>query len=185
MAHKILKSLLPTDDEENSFQRLCNEQIKEMRAYDKQVKNHEKDPEKYHLYPPPVAHPDIMNAIVKDGDDYNIEFEVEDDTPPPPTLEEKKRVLVSAVIEEMTALQEKISPHRKRALLQIQANDVLVISEKDRNNDQREFLKSFQDTIVAMDKVHRHAALMQSEIEDLTEKNIGKWKSALFPGVTQ
>jgi hypothetical protein len=83
MTHKILKSLLPTEDHINSFQRLCNMQIEEMRAHKKHMANVVKDPENYHPYPAPIAHPDIMAVIVEEDDDFNIKFEIVDDIPVP------------------------------------------------------------------------------------------------------
>lgn len=181
MPHKILKSLLPTEDHVNSFQRLVNEQIEKMRIHDAHMKLVAQDPENYHPYPADVAHPDIMAAIVKEGDDYNIEFEIEDDvTPPPLTLEEKKTKLSQVLIVEASQLQEKIFPARKRSLAAIENSKIFAIEEKDRTDVQKKSINDYQKKVLQLEKINHHYAEMEASIEDLTEANIDGWKPAPF-----
>lgn len=183
MVHKILKSLLPTEEMVNSFQRLCNAQIEEMRSYDVHMENVKKDPEKYHVYPHPNvgASPDIIASIVPDGDDYNVEFELFDDTPVP-TLEEKKTQLTNELIVEANRLREEILPMRKRAIREIRVGEIPV-KEEERSKEQQTFLDSHLQDVDSMNEIYRHCAELQDQIEDLTEGNIDKWKSTPFPEI--
>lgn len=178
--HKIMKSVFPTDQHVNSFQRLINRQIEEMRVWDKQMANVKKDPKKFHPYPAPMAHPDIMNSIVQVGKDYNIEFELVDDTPKV-TLEDKKAMLANVLTAQATKLQEAIMPARKNALATIKVMELLVVKEEDRTPEQQTFLEQHAAKQQAAQVIFAHMAKMHDAIEDLTEDNIDDWKPETFP----
>lgn len=180
MPHKILKSLLPTEDAVNSFQRLCNTQIDEMRKYDAHMANVKKDPKTYHPYPPPGAHPDIMSAITTEGNDYNISFEIIDDTPVP-TLADKKAALSASLNQATFAAQEKILPTPKRNLMAIKANKASSIKEADRTAQQAAdttALRAFDGAFAALSEYH---AQCESDIYDLTEKTVDAYKLPAAP----
>jgi len=134
MVHRISKALLPTEEHESAFQRLCNNQINELRAHKEQLANVEKtkdlkddDPNKYQPYPAPGAHPDVMNSVVPDGDDWNIDYEIfdeEEERKKNRTLEEKKNDLTHQLNLKAVKLQEKIHPARKRMMLSIEVQAI-------------------------------------------------------------
>lgn len=177
--HKIAKSLLPTNQHVNSFQRLINVQIDEMRAHDQQMANVKKDPKNFHPYPAPVAHPDIMASIVREGNDYNVEFEVVDDAPQK-SLDEKKRDLANSVMAEATRLQDRVIPGRKRALIGLKIVEYDAIKKKNRTKDQQAFLDQQEIKQKMIQDIHVHAVTMVDIIEDLTEGNIDSWKPSAF-----
>jgi hypothetical protein len=205
--HKINRALLPTEIAENSFQRLVNNHIDELRAHKHRLEMIEKtkhlkdgDPNKWTICPPPSAHPDIINSIVEDGDDYNIQYELFDDTPPK-TLDDHKNELNHILNIAARTAHEKIYPSRKMMLLEMDVTDInqdvmdaynklkkktpealqalydgLPKAKKDKL-DQYKTIQSKQQ------KVMRHLAEQQAEIHDLTDKNVKTWKHAPFPEV--
>ncbi|SRR5216683_1072489 len=134
MVHRISKAFLPTEDHESAFQRLCNNHINELRAHKKQLANVEKtkglkddDPNKYHPYSAPGACPDVLNAVVSYGDDWNIDYEIfdeEEERKKNRTLEEKKNDLSHQLTLKAVELQEKIHPARKRPLLNMEVQTI-------------------------------------------------------------
>lgn len=180
--HQILKSLLPTEQHQNAFQRLCNRQIEEMRVWKKQMMNVAKDPKKFHPYPSPVAHPDIMASIVPVGNDFNIEFEIIDDTPKP-SLSEKKSMIARQVMDEASKRQEKILPARKSPLIAIKIAELSSLPEEERTPDQKVFLGQHAAKARVISAIHLHCATLLSGIEDLTEDNIDAWKPMDFPEI--
>jgi len=178
--HQIAKSLLPTNKHVDAFQRLINVQIDEMRAHDRQMANVKKDPKKFHPYPAPVAHPDIMASIVREGSDYNVEFEVIDDTPKK-TLEEKKQDLANAVLDEATKLQERVIPARKRPLISLKIVEIEAIKKEERTKDQQSFLDEQAAKQKALQDIHLHAMTAVDAIEDLTVDNVDAYVIAPLP----
>jgi len=177
--HKIAKSLLPDEEKVNSFQRIVNAQIEEMRLHDAHMKNVAKEPKNYHPYPAPMSHPDVMNSIVKEGNDYNVSFEIFDDE----TLENKKNKLQKIVMDEAAVIQNKIFPMRKRNYTAIEQNKILSIDEKDRTPQQKKKLAELNKKAEFISLIIEHQAKMEAAIEDLTEATIGKWKPEPFPEI--
>jgi hypothetical protein len=184
MTHQILKSLLPTEEDVNAFQRLCNVQIEEMRAHDVQMKMVAKDPENYHPYPAPTAHPDIMASITVDGDDYDVDFEIVDDQPPP-TLEQKKRELAAKLFGEVLARREEIIPERKRKLMEMEGYKIMEIKEGDRSKEQVDQLANFQKTSQSLGELEYYHARMEAKIDDLTEQTVAGWEPEALPESAQ
>ncbi len=188
MAHKILKSLLPTEEHVNAFQRLCNNQIEEMRAHAAHMKMVKKDPKKYQAYPAPHAHPDVLNCIVKDGDDFNLKFEIVDDVAPPPpptpTLDEKKIALAVELYNAAASVRAEVTPPQLKARLHhLEIAKINAIPESDRTVEQSKKMnaeKAVGNFLMVLEEVIARA---ESEIHDLTEKNIGNWKLPKFPEI--
>lgn len=177
--HKIDRAFFPTEDHEHAFQRLCNNFIAEKRIHKEHMRMVKKteglpddDERKYQPYPEPDAHPDVMSAVVEDGKDYNIQYELFDGR----TLEEKKQELISSAIKTAEGLKEKIYPFRKLPLLMSKINNEKA------SKAEIELGKSIVDKFNLVD---HHFAQLQSDIHDLTEKNIDQWKPEDFPEVTQ
>lgn len=178
--HKILKSLLPTEDHVNSFQRLVNAQIEEMRAHKKHMANVKKDPETFQEYPAPGAHPDVMNAIVAAGDDFNIEFEIVDDTPVP-TLEEKKAALRSQLNKVVFDAQEKIMPTPKYKLLALKANKSSKVEAEKRTKEQIADVAAMASLGEKFARLSEYHTQIDSDIYDLEEPAIDKYKIPALP----
>lgn len=178
--HKIMKSILPDEESENSFQRLCNLQINELRAHDKHMTMVKKDPERYHPYPPPSAHPDIMAAIVKEDGDYNISYEIIDDTsadlaPSEPTLEEKKSALVEKLHSAAAELQQPLlPPPLKQRLLHIELMKIPQ-DPAERTPEQQAQLDAQLVLSQKLGKLNEAVAIAESAIDDLTEDNVDQW----------
>lgn len=182
--HKIDKTFFPTEEHESAFQRLCNEHIKELRSHKKHMTMVEKtkhldgaDPEKFQSYPAPSSHPDVVNSVVQDGDDFNVAYEIVDNE----TIEEKKLKLSHFVGNKAIELQRTIMPPRKRAMANIELAELLIL--KSPSPDQLARTQELQSKNKAIIAVARHLAEMESQIEDLTEKNVDKWKPAPFPEI--
>lgn len=186
MPHKILKSLLPTEEEINSFQRLLNDHINNRKAHDQHMKMVAENPEEYHAYPHPDigAHPDIIASLVPYGDDdYNIEFDIEDDITIPEvieTLEEKKRRLVNEV--QMLSMEQShsISPPRKSRLEQI---EFVEISNTEKGKRTKKQQRQYDDYLANGQRraaIQKRLAQAESDIDDLDEKAIDKWSHPSF-----
>lgn len=207
--HKINRTLMSTEDAENAFQRLCNNHINEKRAHKHRIEMVEKtkhlkdgDPDKWAMCPPPSAHPDIEGAIVEDGDDYNIQYELFDDVPPK-TLEDKKNDLNRHLVIDAEKAHEKIYPRRKSMLLDMDVDDIkkdvadqynkLKPKEKKPEalqalydglpDDKKSKLALHTSVHEKRQKLMRHLAEQQAAIHDLTDKDIDTWKHEPFPGV--
>lgn len=185
MSHQIAKSLLPDEESVDSFQRLCNTFIDELRAHKKQMAMVEKDPENYHPYPAPSAHPDIMASVIEEGDDYNIDFEIFDDNPPPPepTLEDRKNILIAALNAQAHELSETIIPDRKQPLMQMKFLDAMKVPEEEQTDYQKRHIAEWNAAQTKLQKINRHVAEMLSNIDDLTVKTIDNWELEPFPEV--
>ena len=184
--HKIDKSFFPTEEHEDAFQRLCNSHIQELRAHDKRLKMVEEtknlpddDPEKWVDCPAPVAHPDVAAAVVKDGKDYNISYQIVDGR----SLDEKKQSLLSEVVSKASELQEKIYPMQKRNLLSMKCQ--MAMKSQSKTKEEEGDLSMHEKINEKSQQVNFHLAKLQSEIYDLDEKNINEWKPAPFPEVAQ
>lgn len=177
--HKIYRSILPTEEHVNSFQRLCNKQIEEMRLHDKHMANVKKNPKIFQPYPPPMAHPDIVNSIVKDGDDYNLEFDVIDDPVEPLTPDQKRQVLSTEAVMEARRVQQAIIPFRKQPLISIRLND--LVNKEHRTVDEEVEMKQIRSKFKRINDIDRHLAVLQDQIEDLDDFNVDTWKSTPFP----
>lgn len=205
--HKINRSLLSTEDAEASFQRLANNHINELRAHKHRIAMVEKtkhlkdgDPNKWTICPPPGAHPDIVNSIVEDGDDYNIQYELFDDEPVK-TLDDKKNDLNHTLVVDATKAQENVYPSRKTMLLDMDVDDIKkdvthkynLIRDKnpeilqklydDLPDDKKSKLSLHRSIEEKRQKILRHLAEQQAIIHDLTDKNVDTWKHAPFPEV--
>lgn len=181
MPHKMNKSLLPTDEHVDAFQRLCNTHINEMRMHDAHMKRVTKDPKKYHPYPAPSAHPDILNSIVKDGDDYNIEFEIIEEKPVPLTFEEKKNKLVFELNKSFfDAQQSFMPPLLKQRLAAMEIGKIMIIEDAQRTPEQKKIMAEYQKKEKRLNELAFILAKAESEIHDLTEKNIDSWKLPIF-----
>jgi hypothetical protein len=178
----MYKSMLPDEESENSFQRLCNNYIFELQAHRKQmelVKEGKADP-----YPAPTAHPDIVASVIEEEDDWNISYRIEDDTPKPPvkSLDQKRADLVNDVIRIASELQNKIYPVLKLPLLSIKTVQALSVEEEKRTDDQKKIIEVNKDVSDKMNELNATVAQMHSDIADLTEENIDTWKPS-FPEI--
>jgi hypothetical protein len=180
MPHKILKSLLPTEEHVNSFQRLCNTQIEEMRKYDAHMVNVKKDPKTYHKYPAPVVHPDIMASIIAEGNDYNVSFEIVDDAPVP-TLEEKKNNLYAKLNKIIFDAQEEILPTPKRKLLTLKATKAGAIKPEKLTVQQKADLIALQPYDEKQSALMEYHIQCENDIYDLTEKTVDVYKLPPIP----
>lgn len=170
--HKILRSFFPTEEHEHAFQRAVNLQIREMELHDAHMRMVKKKPKEYQPHPAPVAHPDIMAAITKDKDGvYNIAYEIVD---PVMTLEEKKDALTNSLTAEVGRAIETLLPTRKAPLLEIEMAELGRLEKPDKTQKKR--ITEINDTFKQVEVVRRHFAEVQSQIHDLTEKDIDSWK---------
>lgn len=170
--HKILRSFFPTEEHEHAFQRAVNLQIREMELHDAHMKMVKKDPKKYQAHPAPVAHPDIMAAITKDKNGaYNIAYEIVD---PVVSIDEKKDALSNELTTAVAEAIEAVLPRRKAPLLEIEAVDLAKVEKPDKAQKKR--ITEIEDTFKKVETIRRHFAETQSQIHDLTEKDIDSWK---------
>jgi hypothetical protein len=115
------------------------------------------------------------------ADDFVTDYEVVDDTPPPPSLNERKgRLLDSIRAAEFMSLGNIISPARER-LMGMDINHVYGLPEGDRDDRDREALATWATIAKRKQAVQRHAALLEIEVEDLTEADIEAWVPKPFP----
>lgn len=174
--HKIHHSFFPSESHENAFQRLCNAHIEELRAHSAQMRMVKKSPETHHPYPAPSAHPDIMAAIVKDGDDFNVEYEVIR-----PTFEEKKSELVHRVSQAaMSAMNEVSVSPLKRRLAAMEIQEILSMDEKKLSKTQKRKLDDHNQRDKKINDIQLKLAQAESEIDDLTETKIDAWTMPSF-----
>jgi hypothetical protein len=123
-----------------------------------------------------------MASIVTEGSDYNISFEIVDDTPVP-KLEEKKAVLNAQLNSAIFSARETIIPAAKIHLLSIKVNKALAIAEKSRTKDQVSDIAAYQNYNNATTSLSEYAAQCASDIYDLTEKTIDAYKFPPIPKV--
>jgi len=90
--------------------------------------------------------------------------------------------MVLKITQDAATLQEAVVPSRKRALRDIRFNELAVIPVDDRTDEQKRELDKINADFDAMREIHKHHAILQDEIDDLTDKTIDKWKSKPFPG---
>lgn len=184
MAHKILKSVLPTEEFVHSFHRLCNAFIEKAVTHDAHMKNVARDPKTYVPYPAPTAHPDIMAAIVKEGDKYSIEFDIEDDLSL--TLDEKKAELVAQLNEAAGDFQNQIMPPMlMRKLHELEGAEIFSIHPNKWTADQKKKADGHLRLNKLLTEAHKIQAKAEGEIHGLTEKNVDKWKIPAFPEIVK
>jgi hypothetical protein len=153
-------------------------------------------------FPRPVSSPMIEAAI---NENLEPDFEIVDDGPTPEQkLAAKKKTLLDEVSEAEEAAVAAISPPGKRRFLTIRDNEIgakrVAISNRllaegkapssqpDMENaindclspDDQTFLKRSEEIKRKTDAIARAAALMQHDIEDLTEANIDAWQMTPF-----
>lgn len=136
--------------------------------------------------PAPTAHPLVERVVLRvqypiedqKPDDFISNYEIIDDTP---TLGERKDALADEVSRRASTAMQVITPTRKANAWAYQLSDVAAVSEKDRTTEHRTFLAQHEARQARTNAVHRHMALMHSEIEDLTEASLDDWKPAPFP----
>jgi hypothetical protein len=197
--HKINKDFFPTETHVQAFNKLCSTLIDERTKHDQQMVMVKKtagldanDPKKYQPYPAPSVHPDVDASVVKNGDRYEIQYELFDDK----TLDDKKNNLIRQVTEQAVSIQEKIMPMRKRMLFEMQVNAInhtiassvstgvtreeatAALSVEDRAQLQRNEKFVEQNRAITF-----HLATLQSDIHDLSERDIATYKPKAFPEV--
>lgn len=173
MVKEIPASLIGNKD---VFESAVEAFIKAMRDHNKTVGE-----------PRPIAHP-LVEAAVKrvvrknHPDTYEPHYTIIDDAVEvlPPTLAEKKAMLHNAVIGAEMAAKEALCPMRKRPLLGIQANEGLNKPVKKRTKEEKLAIALFEKVSSATRDIELKSAVALSEIEDLTAKNIDKWKVPSF-----
>lgn len=134
----------------------------------------------------PTAHPLVERAIsrvqypVTDGkpDDFVPNYKVVDDSP---SLDDRKMALVQSLTDEATRLMAGIMPPLKQDLWNLQYADAVAVEDKKRTSAQNAAIKLHEDRIAKVRAIHMHLAQMKSDIHDLTESTIEKWKAAPFP----
>lgn len=173
MVKEIPASLIGNKD---VFESAVEAFIKAMRDHNKTVGE-----------PRPIAHP-LVEAAVKrvvrknHPDTYEPHYTIIDDAIEvlPPSLAEKKAMLHNAVIGAEMAAKEALCPMRKRPLLSIQANEGLNKPVKKRTKEEKLAIALFEKVSSATRDIELRSAVALSEIEDLTVKNIDKWKVPSF-----
>lgn len=115
------------------------------------------------------------------ADDFVTDCEVVDDTPPPPTLEERKAKLIDSIrAAEHMSLVDIMSPARER-LMVLDLNAVYAKPEADRTDDDRALMAKASEIASRKAAITRYATLLEIEVEDLTEADIGGWVPKPFP----
>jgi hypothetical protein len=111
-------------------------------------------------------------------DDFVADYEIfEDVTPPTPKfpLPQQKRHLMSMVMGAEGELANEIWPMGKRRLDVIKAQGISAKDVKSRKRDEVRFLKDLDDKQKRLADLDYKAAVLFSEIEDLTEENCHTW----------
>lgn len=108
-------------------------------------------------------------------DDFELDFEIVDDTPPPPTLDEQKDVLRAEVGRCARAAQRAILPPGKAQLLELDASEAHAVPLGKRSAEQSKAIEAFDAYVKAIQGLNRRAAEALAEIDDLTADTIGKW----------
>lgn len=115
------------------------------------------------------------------ADDFVTDYEVVDDSPPPPTLQERKARLVDEVrAAEFRSLLNIISPARER-LLHLDYAAGQTSNDPALSGEQSARAAKIADIADRKQAVQRHAALLEIEVEDLTEADIDGWVPKPFP----
>lgn len=131
--------------------------------------------------PRPTSHPLIESCIVRiqepgKPDDFISDYEIIYDRPP---LRERKDALLNQVSIEENALLNNIWPRGKvRADLLNQAA-IMAKDESLRTPAEREFLADLTNKQNKYKSIQGKAALLMSQIEDLTDANIESWTGKL------
>lgn len=208
MPHKIKKS---DADKWPNFALSVQAYVAELRTWTEHMarvaadeKNGVVGLEKHSPYPGPFADPIIMSAVNEHGD---VDFEIEDDGPSAEEmLQEKKRDLFRKVTEAEVAAVSALIPPGKQRMMEIMERDVRAqdftrrisladklklkarfvknpetVLAKLRHPEETDFLKDQEATRSKIDAVHRAAAQMLHNIEDLMLDNVDAWVMPDFP----
>lgn len=133
--------------------------------------------------PRPTAHP-LIEACVrrvpqpKGPDDFVVDYIMVDDLPPPQSplliLRQKKDVLFSKITLLEKDKLDALWPPGKRRLQVLNQNEILAKGEKT-TDEEKKILLEFKEMLGQYQAIEKRAAVLFSEIEDLTEENIDSW----------
>lgn len=143
----------------------------------------EKDPSKRVMpYPAPEAHDIIKQAVDKSG---NVSFEYIDDTAKlaSVTINNRRQELYSAVAQLEAQEIAKVVPPGKNRLWTLQVNAILRVADDERSNEDRVFLKDMKEKQAKIEAIQLWAAQLHSDIEDLPDEEVFKWKAPSYDPV--
>lgn len=138
-----------------------------------------------HTTPAPVARELVDRAVRRP--DMVADYEIVDDVSP--TLEQRKLAHEHAVTTTEIEAAERAFPRRKRQLSFIKHAAAMAKVKTDdkgkvrdgRSPEEKKHCDDHDQRVDSIREIEAHAAQMRSDIDDLTNQNIGAWKSAPFP----
>jgi hypothetical protein len=130
--------------------------------------------------PAVIEHAVLRVPVPGHADDFVTDYAVIEDLPVP-TLAERKQALAGTIrAMEAEALAKIISPARER-LMGLDINAVYVKPEAERSDADRALLARMSQLAARKEVVYRHSAMLEVEVDDLTEATIGDWTAKAFP----
>ncbi len=169
------------------FGRTIASHLDALEKWRQHMANVARDPSTYQPYPAPIAPPMVAQALreERDGDgvlSYVPDYELVDDGPTPQqTLQSKKNHLFGTVFHMEQVAAATVFPPSRRRHIEFLVSDASAKKPEDRSAEEKALIQKYEETTAKLVQVSRHGAMLNNQIEDLTEETVETWKPADFP----